>query len=658
MNGVIGMIELLRGTKLDQQQAHYAAVVKTSAVSLLNLINDILDFSKIEAGKMELDVAEMDPTVTVEDAVELSSPKAAQKGLELTCRIDPAVPSRLRGDAGRVRQILVNLIGNAVKFTEKGYIGVEVRLMEERQGRTKLRFEVHDSGAGIAPDRVGQLFKLFSQVDSSSTRKQSGTGLGLAIVKRLAELMGGEVGVESELGRGSTFWVTAWLEVCPEGASPAAGMPELALPTECPRVLVVDDHLVNRQILEGQMTRWGLMVQTADGGKAALELMYAAANAGEPFTLAIIDMNMPEMNGQELARVIKSAAKLKATKLILLSSLSEPLKVSEMKEAGFAACLTKPVRQSELLDTAVSLFPVLAKSPPKAGAESSTSRSASEMTRILRPDVRILLAEDNEVNQEVAQGILANAGCFCQTVINGKLAVEAVQKNRYDLVLMDCQMPEMDGFTATRTIRELEAQNRVIHYNVSRLPIVALTANAIKGDRELCLAAGMDEYLSKPIEPSQLVEIINRLLPPESAELPQTGACHNATPSVAASGAGTAALPSSADDAPINLATALQRCLGRQDFLERILQTFKKKVAKDLEALQAHVKAGAMDQVALLAHGLKGAAANVSAERLRLAAYELEQIGKAGESVKAEAGLGRLQTEAACCLEYLEEVAV
>ncbi len=281
------------------------------------------------------------------------------------------------------------------------------------------------------------------------------------------------------------------------------------------------------------------------------------------------------------------------------------------------------------------------------------------MTRILRPDVRILLTEDNEINQEVAQGILSNAGCSCQIVINGKLAVEAVQKNRYDLVLMDCQMPEMDGFTAARTIRELEAQHRVIHYNVSRLPIVALTANAIKGDRELCLAAGMDEYLSKPIEPNQLVEMINRLLPPESAQLPQTGASRDATPIVAASGTGTAAPPTAAvDDAPINLATALQRCLGRQDFLERILQTFKKKVAKDIEALQAHVKAGAMDQVALLAHGLKGAAANVSAERLRLAAYELEQIGKAGESAKAEEGLGRLKTEVACCLEYLEGVAV
>jgi Amt family ammonium transporter len=671
MNGIVGMIELLKDTKLDSKQMRYAEVAKTSARALLGLINDILDFSKIEAGKMELDIEEMHLWKSVEDAIELLSPRTCEKGLELTCDIHNDVPTHVMGDSDRLRQILVNLINNAVKFTDKGNVTVSVSLDECAGDDVKVRFTVRDTGAGIPPERMNKLFKLFSQVDSSSTRKHGGTGLGLAIVKRLAEMMGGEVGVESQLGQGSTFWFTARFVRLATPNEPVVETPTLPNGKTL-RVLAVDDNATNLDILSAQLSNWNFEVQTASDGQAGLEKLYHYATAGQPFDLAILDMNMPEMNGLEVARTVKSSSKLKATTLILLTSMSDLPGNPNMKKAEFAACLTKPVRQSQLLDAIVSAFPQAAVSAGKSGPSEPAAPATNDgPLRILNQDAKILLAEDNEINQEVAREILSIAGCKIDIAENGRLALEAVQKHHYDIVLMDCQMPEMDGFTATKQIRELEKQGGVFARRGTRLPIIALTANAIKGDRELCLDAGMDDYLSKPIEPKQLVELINSFLSAATsgqaapvpsprvegspAPLPKPQEAPASVPQEAPEALQESKSTTGSEDskAAIDMPALLQRCMGKEEFVQRILEKFKVKAVKDLEELEGHVRNTDAQKIAFVAHGLKGTAANLCAEGLRQAAFELEQIGKAADFSRVEDSLDRVRREIGLCVEFL-----
>jgi Amt family ammonium transporter len=659
MNGVIGMIELLRGTKLEEKQARYALIARTSATALLGLINDILDFSKIEAGKMELDIDDMELWKTVEDTVDLMSQKASEKGLELICNIHPDVPNFVRGDSDRVRQILVNLLGNAVKFTEKGNVTVEVLLEQCADDRATVRCLVRDTGNGIAPDRMDRLFKLFSQVDSSSTRRFGGTGLGLAIAKHLAEMMGGEIGVQTELGNGSTFWFTACFATLAQGPS-AAPQLQAAPQGRTLRVLAVDDNAVNRDILSAQVSSWGFTVQTASSGEEALDALYASTNASRPFDVVILDNNMPGMSGLDVARTIKASTKLKSAALILLTSMSDEPAILA-KKSEFIAMLTKPVRQSYLLDAILSAFPSAATVPsPFMPAGPSAAAPADEGARRIRnTEARILLAEDNEINQEVAREILRTAGVNCDVVGNGKLAVEAVQKRQYDVVLMDCQMPEMDGFAATKEIRGIEAQGTRLTPGRARLPIIALTANAIKGDRELCLAAGMDDYLSKPIDPGQLLTLLNSILPgkptPAAAPPPQQAAHQTIEEVLAAPQASPAAQTPAwvpQPGAAIDFTAVIQRCMGKRDFAERILGKFKDKAATDLQALEQHVRAVDAQKVAFVAHGLKGAAANLSAEMLRQAASEMEQAGKAADFSRIEPCLEAVRREVGRCLEF------
>ena len=671
MNGVIGMIELLRGTKLDPKQDRYAYIARTSATALLGLINDILDFSKIEAGKMDLDVDDMELWKTVEDSVELMSQKASERDLELLCNIHGDVPNFVRGDADRLRQILINLLSNAIKFTDTGSVSVDVSLDQRTGDQAQVRCHVRDTGSGIPPERLDRLFRLFSQVDSSSTRKHGGTGLGLAIAKRLAEMMGGEIGVQTEPGKGSTFWFTACFPVLARSAdSPTepGALPE----GRSLRVLAVDDNVINRDILSAQVRSWGFSVQTAASGEEALDALYASSNAGGPFDLVILDNHMPGMTGLDLGRAIKTSTKLKAASLILLTSLSDQ-PASLVKRSDFVAMLTKPVRQSQLLDAVLLAFPSAAVSswmsrPGGVGGPSGPEAGPAgpEAVRIRNAGARILLAEDNEINQEVAREVLATAGARCDIVENGRLALEAVQKQRYDVVLMDCQMPEMDGFTATKEIRRLEAQGTVLAGHGKRLPIVALTANAIKGDRELCLAAGMDEYLSKPIEPGQLLALLNSILPeaaapaappptpadsaPGAAQVPAGSAPHGRP-----AGAPSNPAPSGPADpgAPVDLGDVLRRCMGKQAFVDRILRKFLDKAGADLAALEEHVRSANAQKIAFVAHGLKGAAANLSAGALRQAASDMEQAGKAGDFSRIEPCLEAVRREVRRCGEYL-----
>jgi signal transduction histidine kinase/CheY-like chemotaxis protein/HPt (histidine-containing phosphotransfer) domain-containing protein len=672
MNGIIGMVELLRGTKLDDKQERYACVAKTSATALLGLINDILDFSKIEAGKMELDIGDMDLWKTLEDAADLMSQKATEKGLELICNIHSDVPAFVRGDADRLRQILVNLLGNALKFTEKGTVSLEASVLEAQGEKVKIRCKVRDTGPGIAAQRMHCLFKLFSQVDSSSTRKHGGTGLGLAIAKHLSEMMGGEIGVTSEVGKGSTFWFTAcFVKLARQAQAP---IEKRIIPVgQVLRVLAVDDNPVNRDVLQGVLSNWGFEAQTASCGEAALEALYAAGNARRPFDLVILDMNMPGMDGMDLTRAIKSSTQLKSVGLILLTSMSDQSPSLALK-SDFIAMLTKPLRQSVLLNAVLSAFPSVAisrgnHSTPSAGKPSHSPA----VLRKLRSDAKILLAEDNEVNQEVVREILTSAGVGCDIVGNGKLAVEAVGKHKYDLVLMDCQMPEMDGFAATKAIRAIEARGGCLARNGKRLFVLALTANAIKGDREICLAAGMDDYLSKPIEPVQLVEALNSVLS-EGSGTPAMAAGasaggheqgeenHGRDADATHGQDGRATKEDPGQDAhapcPFDMSSALSRCMGKQDFLERILQKFKEKALGDLKELSSHMQAADAQKLAFVAHSLKGAAASVSAEGVRQAACDLEQVAKAADFSRMEACIEALNEEVARCVEYLPKASM
>ncbi len=516
MNGVIGMTGLLLDTDLTDEQRRYADTVRASGESLLALINDILDFSKIEARKLDLEVLDFDLSTLLDDLAATMALQAHDKGLELTWAADAAVPTLLRGDPGRLRQILANLVGNAIKFTPSGEVAVRVAALEDAGDAVLLRFSVHDTGIGIPREKMDRLFERFSQVDGSTTRQFGGTGLGLAISKRLAELMGGEAGADSESGKGSEFWFTARLGRQAVGTTP----PGPALPADLHglRVLVVDDNATNRDILTTRLTSWGLRPSEAQDGPAALRALQQALDANDPFGLAIVDMQMPGMDGETLGRTVKADPRFAALPMVMLTSLGARGDARRFAAIGFAAYATKPLRHTELR---AMLSQVL--SPDRATRAApgaiATRHTAREMLgRFAGRRARILIAEDNITNQQVALGILRNLGLRADAVANGTEALKALDGIPYDLVLMDVQMPEMDGFEATR--RQREAEGRRPPREQRRVPIIAMTAHALQGDHERCLAEGMDDYLSKPVMPQALAAVLEKWLPPASAPEP------------------------------------------------------------------------------------------------------------------------------------------
>jgi signal transduction histidine kinase/CheY-like chemotaxis protein len=498
MNGVIGMTGLLLDTPLTATQQEYAETIRKSGEALLTIINDLLDFSKIEAGKMELELLDFDLRTVLEDVLELLAEPAAGKGLELAGWLQPEVPIWVAGDPGRLRQILTNLVGNAVKFTTRGEVVVRTALVEAHADTVLLRFAVTDTGIGIPLEVQARLFQAFSQADGSTTRKYGGTGLGLAISQRLVTMMGGTIGVESTPGQGSTFWFTVRLarRLAPAAAADAT-LPEL----QGRRVLCVDDHAINRAILEAQLSAWGMHVDCVADGPAALARLRDAHADGQPYDLAVLDYQMPEMDGLELARTIKANPALAPMRLVMLSSVNQHGQGAAAQQAGIALSLTKPVRQSSLYNCLLTVMGAAAEPTVIAPV---IRRQAATQTQM---HVRVLVAEDNVINQKVAVRLLEKLGCRVDVVANGREAVTMLAQCAYDVVFMDCQMPEMDGFAATAAIREREASTG------QHVPIIAMTANAMQGDRERCLAAGMDDYVSKPVKFDNLVARLQRWHP-------------------------------------------------------------------------------------------------------------------------------------------------
>ena len=616
MNGVIGMTELLLDTPLSETQREYVDSVNRCGDALVTIINDILDFSKIEAGKLELEVIDFDLRQVVEDVVEFFAPRAEAKGLELMGWIEEAVPE-VCGDPHRLRQILTNLLSNAFKFTEEGEVVVEVSLKGEKDRASQLQFAVRDTGIGIAPESRSRLFQSFSQVDGSTTRKYGGTGLGLAITKQLVEMMSGSIDVDSVLGEGSTFFFTVWLKQA-EAQRPVANPAALA----GKRVLIVDDNETNRFILERQTSTWGMTPTVAKDGHEALRLLGEAAAEGRRYDLALLDYMMPGMDGYDLACAIKADPALASIPLVLLTSYSQRNRRVLERELGLSASLSKPVRQSQLFDLLVKVLgsEVAPPEPPK--------RAVMENDRapvLPQRAGRILVVEDNLVNQKVASRLLQKIGYTCDVVGNGREALDALEEKTYTLVLMDVQMPEMDGFEATEAIRARENGGR-------RLPIVAMTANAMDGERQRCLEHGMDEYISKPFKTQELQDVLGRLMAGAREEVAWG----------ASSGDGASLPPGEID---LSILESLRGLVDEEAQYREMIDLFLDDTPLRLDTLR---RALAMADGAALeraAHQLKGSCGSFGALGMVRLCIDIETLGRLGPLHKAADSLRALEEE-------------
>ncbi len=620
MNGVIGMTELLLGTRLSKEQKEYAQTVRNSGETLLNIINDILDFSKIEAGRINLESIDFGLERETEEVVSLLARRAQDKGLEMVSFIDPSVPAVLNGDPFRYRQILTNLLGNAIKFTEEGNVMVHIGVVEATEDTVLIRTEVSDTGIGVSPEQRSRLFESFSQADASTSRRFGGTGLGLAISAQLARLMGGEIGVESQVGRGSTFWFTTRFEKC------------LAeeLPTSVPRrdlgglrVLVVDDNEANRRILHEQVVSWGMRNGTSEDGFQALEMLRLAAKAGEPYDLALVDMRMPGMDGVELTRAVKADRILSSTHIVLLTSIGEDI-AREAREAGVEACLTKPVRQSQLYDCLATIGGIYEQMDEE---RTPTPAAGDERSAVVGQGARILLAEDNLVNQKVAVRMVEKLGYDVDVVSDGAAAVEALARRPYAAILMDVQMPEMDGYEATAEIRSREGTTR-------RTPIIAMTANALEGDRDKALSAGMDDYVPKPVKLETLGAVLRRW----------TSMVEQVQPEQAGARPSPTGFEVSLDQDVVATLRSFE-LEGEPGFVAELAEMFLRDAETRIGTMREDAHASEFESIERAAHSLKGGCSNMGAAKMAAICADLEEAAAARDSGRTDKLLEHLEAE-------------
>ena len=616
MNGVIGMTGLLLDTELDTGQKHYAETVRSSADALLTLINDILDFSKIEAGQLDLEDIEFDLRALMDDFATLMGIKCHEKNLEFVYFLADDVPVNLYGDPGRLRQILINLTGNAIKFTSQGEVVVRVTLDDGDGREASLRFEVKDTGDGIAKSDQERLFQRFEQADSSTTRRHGGTGLGLAISQQLCRMMNGEIGVESELNKGSMFWFSARfavLETAPDVPQPVR--------LQGVHVLIVDDNLTNREVLSGQLKAKGMIVREADDGFAALRQLKESKERGETIELAILDMQMPYMDGEELCKAIQVEEGYRNLPLMLMSSIARRGDAKRAHAIGFAAYLPKPVRQSDLYDGIATVL------GGRQTAKTQPLVTRHRLREAMQVHEKLLVVEDNLTNQQVAKGVLGKLGYLVDIAGDGAEGVEALKLKSYDLVFMDVQMPEMDGYQATQAIRDPATGARN-----PEVVIIAMTAHAMRGDREKCLAAGMNDYITKPIVPDRIAEVLAQWLPSE--RLPTETSSDVVIDTERSLPARAAAI----DEQPVFDHQALRGRLMNDDALLREVVTgFLGDMQTQIAELEALAEVGDLPAVKQHAHKIRGAAANVGGMALSAAALEAELAGESGNA--AQAGL-------------------
>jgi len=616
MNGVLGMTEIMLNSELTPRQREFAETIQSSANALLAIIDDILDFSKIEAGMLRFENSPFNLHRTLENVIDLFAQPARRKDLELALLIEDQVPVSVRGDPFRLRQVLTNLLSNAIKFTEKGEVVLRCRRLSEVGDIISVRFEVSDTGIGIAPEDQKLLFTPFVQADGSTTRRFGGTGLGLAICRDLVVGMGGEVGLESTLGIGSTFWFSA------KFTSARTAEPEPAVTGDLRnvRVLLVDDNATNRKILHYQVSSLGMRDGVASSGPASLNSLRRAATQGDPFAIIILDTHMPELSGIQVVKLIRANPAISSVKVVLLTSLG-PDELSESVRGEIDAFITKPVKQSQLFETLCSVLGIRPKRP-----ETLPSKAESQSLPVANERLRVLLAEDNEVNQQVALYQLRMLDHHVDLALNGVEALKLFDKNPYDLVLMDIHMPEMDGYKTTAEIRRREG-------NGKHTPIIAMTANALPEDRAKCLAAGMDDHLAKPVQARALVRVLEQC-------------------TVKAEPAKAEPIPSAIDLRPLIDS-------GMGDIIPRLIEIFLETAPRDLEKARGAARSSQATDLAEAAHKLKGSCGNLGATRLRDICQRLEKVGRDGTLQAApellasiEEEFGRVRTELVAALEY------
>jgi signal transduction histidine kinase/CheY-like chemotaxis protein len=658
MNGVLGMTELILDTNLTPQQRNFAKTTYRSAEGLLEIINDILDYSKIEAGKLELEKVNFHLIESIENVVETLAESAQKKGLELICQIQLRDFSNAEGDPARFRQILFNLIGNAIKFTDQGEVVVTVSAQPITDNQTRIRFQIADTGVGIPSQHQGKLFDVFTQADGNTTRQFGGTGLGLSISKQLVTLMDGDIGFVSASGKGSVFWFEIPMRVFPVQNQ---HFDDNRLQNFS--VLLVDDNSTHRMVLSNQLSTWGINVTQAENGFQAMQLLSVIHNKQSTYDLVIIDLKMPDMSGLELARTINTNNNYQKPQLLMLNTVYECASVEKTKECGVIAQITKPVKQSVLLDTLIS---IASGNTTEALSHNKYTQQAISSASQLQFKADILIVEDHVVNQRLAQQILKGCGCLVDTADNGQQAVIATQNKRYDLIFMDCQMPILDGYQATQQIRNHELTLNKSLQEITQIPVIALTANALTTDREKCISSGMSDYLSKPFRKQQILTMLEKWIPhclaanQQRQALQNTQRPDNAISSlpatlIAAEHQQSQQIKSPAlDKEVINEIKALMED-GEDDFFDELMDCFKHDFNLGLETLQKAYQHDDAETVRATAHGMKSTSGNLGAMELSAMCNKLEKMGKQQALDKVESVIEQLKSEYSRVSMALEE---